>query len=60
MVHSCHLCKASPALATSTFLGAKNDIIVCVPFMKLNHGKKLQRRKLSRVHSLSELLTSVV
>lgn len=45
---------------TSTSLSAKNDVIVCVPFVILNHGKKLQRRKLSCAHGLSELLTSVV
>lgn len=45
---------------TSTSLGAKNDVIVCVPFVTLNHGEKLQRRKLSCAHSLSELLASVV
>ena len=40
-------------------LSANNAVIVCVPFVIRNHGKKLQRRKSNCVHSLSALLTSV-
>lgn len=57
VVCSCHLL---PASATSTALSAKADVVVCVFFVMPNHGKNLQRRKLNHVHSLSELLTSVV
>lgn len=57
MVCSCHLL---PALATSTSLSAKADVVVCVLFVMPNHGKNLQRKKLNHVHGLSELLTSVV
>lgn len=60
VVCSCHLCEALPALATSTSPSAKTDVIVCVLFVMPDHGKNLQRRKLNHVHSLSELLTSVV
>lgn len=51
LVCSCRVCKALPASATSTSLSAKTDIAVSVPFVVPNHGKKLQRRKLSHVQS---------
>lgn len=51
LVCSCCLCKDLPASATSTSLSAKTDITVSVPFVVPNHGKKLQRRKLSHVQS---------
>lgn len=35
-----HSCKASPALATSTSLSARNYVIVCVHFVTSNHGGK--------------------
>lgn len=30
---------------TSTSLSAKNDVIVCVPFVTLNHGEKIKKKK---------------
>lgn len=54
IVCSCHWCTALPALASSTSLSAKNSVIVCVPFLILNHGRILQKRNLNCVHGLSE------
>lgn len=54
IVCSCHWCAALPALASSTSLSAKNSVIVCVPFLILNHGRILQKRNLNCVHGLSE------
>ena len=61
MVCSCHLCKASPALAILALLWVPKMMSLCVFLLwYLIMGKKLQRRSLSCAHGLSELLTSVV
>lgn len=41
----CHLCEALPTIAPGTSLSARTDIIVWVPFVIPNYGRKSQRRK---------------
>lgn len=44
MVCGCHRYKAFPVLSTGTSLNAKNNVIVCIPFVMPDQGEKIIKK----------------